>query len=177
MSYPITQTYYTTHYSSGLREINKCGHNQQAMLYISLSLSFHFTLSLCLISYDSKEAVADQTMFLWCLRGATRGRCCTDTIQWDSIQLFSSVSPFMQGKTPSAPVVPGALTADQKNHPNSCCQTKAKQWGQQKVTHKFERERQSERTGGITHCSDERRVSNKSFTDYQEECSFQMRNS
>jgi len=48
----------------------------------------------------------------------------------------------MQGKTPSAPVVPGALTADQKKtHPNSCCQTKAKQWGQRKVTHKFERER------------------------------------
>ncbi len=147
---------------------------QQAMLHLSLFLStysLHQAVSLCLILYDSKEAIADQAMFLWCLCRATRGRCCTDTIQRDSIQLLFSVSPFMQGKTPSAPVVPGALTADQKNHPNSCCQTKAKQWGQRKVTHKFERERKRE--GGVeTHYSDERGVRNKSFTDYEEECSF-----
>lgn len=44
----------------------------------------------------------------------------------------------MHSKTPSAPVLPGAITADQKKreeeekkeiYDNSCCQTKAKQKG------------------------------------------------
>lgn len=54
----------------------------------------------------------------------------------------------MHSKTPSAPVLPGAITADQKKkkeeererekgkkkemHDNSCCQTKAKQKGSRK---------------------------------------------
>lgn len=55
----------------------------------------------------------------------------------------SSNAPFMHSKTPSAPVLPGAITADQKNHDNSCCQTKAKQRGQEKVRDKFDAENYS----------------------------------
>ena len=60
----------------------------------------------------------------------------------------SSNAPFMHSKTPSAPVLPGAITADQgkkrkerkknekeKKNDNSCCQTKGKQRGQEKVRH------------------------------------------
>ncbi len=124
---------------------------QQAMLHLSLFLStssLHQSLSLCLILYDSKEAVADQAMFLWCLCGATRGRCCTDTIQRDSIQLLSSVSPFMQGKTPSAPVVPGALTADQKNPPQQLLPNKSQTMGAEKgYTQVWKREKEGGREG------------------------------
>lgn len=38
-----------------------------------------------------------------------------------------SNSPFMHSKTPSGPILPPAITADQKNDNNSCCETKAKQ--------------------------------------------------
>lgn len=80
----------------------------------------------------------------------------------------------MQGKTPSAPVVPGALTADpKKSTPTAVAKQKPNNWGRERL-HTSLKERERGREGRVeTYYSDERGVRNKSFTDYGEECSFQ----
>lgn len=84
-----------------------------------------------------------QIMPLGCLICYKRQVLCRHHSKLGLFNLNSSNAPFMHSKTPSAPVLPGAITADQKNHDNSCCQTKAKQREQEKVRRKFNAENYS----------------------------------